>query len=268
MPRDKISSRHNTLIKHLRELAAERAARHSHGLFVIEGRRFVEAALKAKAQLTHLLIAEELADTPELSAMVQSLPADVSLHSAPMSILAAAAQTQHPQGVVAIARMHPFDLSQLITCGRRLWLVMDGVTDPGNAGTMVRTADAAGFDGVLVGPASVDLYNPKTLRATMGSIFHIPCPVVDDLAVALALLKATGVRLIAAHLEGTLAPYAIDLAANAAIIVGNEAHGVSAEAASLADTLVKIPMIGQAESLNACTAANILMYESVRQRLS
>ena len=266
MTHTKIASRHNPLLKYLRDLALERSHRHASNLFLIEGKRFVEAALGAGVELNHLLVAEELADTPEFQALTGSCSSDVTIYSAPMSLIEKIAQTKNPQGVVATARMKSWDLASLTQAGRRLFLVMDDVTDPGNMGTMIRTADAAGFDGVILGPASVDLYNPKTLRATMGSIFHIPCVAAHSLEQALTLLKSAGIRLIATHLGATEMPYAIDLTRDAALIVGNEAHGVSPTSTQLADILVKIPMLGGAESLNASTAANILMYESVRQR--
>ena len=264
----KISSRHNEWFKQLVLLGTERKARQESGLFLIEGRRFVEAALQAHAPLTHLLFAEELADTPELSPIIAGCPSEVAIHSVSKQLITKVARTQHPQGILATVRMRSWDLPSLLGETRRhLWLVMDGLADPGNMGTMIRTADAAGFDGVIIGPACVDLYNPKTLRATMGSIFHLPCLTILHLDDALAELRQAGIRLIASHLKATDTPYSIDLSQRAAIIVGNEAHGISAQTQLSADTLVKIPMLGRAESLNACTAANILLYESVRQRL-
>lgn len=135
-------------------------------------------------------------------------------------------------------------------------------------GTIIRTADAAGFTGIIVSQGCVDVYNPKVLRSTMGSIFHIPLFFSDNLGETIQILKSKGTKIYAAHLKGTSNYFQLDMHNDTAIIIGNESKGISAEIAALADELVKIPMIGKAESLNASVAAALLMYESVRQRIN
>ena len=139
--------------------------------------------------------------------------------------------------------------------------------DPGNLGTVIRTADACGADAVFLSKGSVDLYNPKVLRATMGSLFHVPVFQNIDLHALSEKMQAKQIPLYAAHLKGDRYPYALPLQDACAFLIGNEARGLSEDAAALCDAWVKIPMPGQAESLNASVAAGVLLYEVVRQRL-
>ena len=141
------------------------------------------------------------------------------------------------------------------------------MNDPGNLGTVIRTADACGADAIFLSKGSVDMYNPKVLRSTMGSMFHVPVFQNVELNEISAKLKKNEIPLYAAHLRGDTYPYGLELAEPCAFIIGNEARGLSDEAADLCDRWVKIPMPGQAESLNASIAAGVLMYEVVRQRL-
>ena len=133
-------------------------------------------------------------------------------------------------------------------------------------GTIIRTADAGGFNAVIATKGCVDFYNPKVLRSTMGSIFHIPVVCCDKLSSIVNHLKSKGIKIYASHLQGIENYYNMNIAYNSAFIIGNEANGISKENTLLADVLVKIPMLGKAESLNASVAAGILIYETVRQR--
>lgn len=149
-----------------------------------------------------------------------------------------------------------------------LLLILENVQDPGNLGTMFRTAEAAGVSGILMNRGTVDVTNPKTVRATMSAIFRVPFLVEEstDFAGALARLKAEGVRLYAAHLDGTAAYDRCSYIEGSGFLIGNEGNGLTPETAALADELVKIPMCGQIESLNAAMAAGILLFEAARQR--
>lgn len=145
-------------------------------------------------------------------------------------------------------------------------VILDSIQDPGNMGTIIRTADAAGFRGIIISKGCVDPYNPKVLRTTMGSIFHIPLHLCDNLKKTLTEIKASNIRIYATHLKGSKNYYETDMTGNVAIIIGNEANGISNESQLMADELIRIPMPGKAESLNASVAAGLLMYESLRQR--
>jgi TrmH family RNA methyltransferase len=143
---------------------------------------------------------------------------------------------------------------------------LEDIRDPGNLGTMIRTAEGAGITGIIVSNATVDLYNPKVIRSTMGSIYRVPFYQAEDFYEILTEIKKHGVTIYAAHLSGI--PYDTEgsFRKSCAFLIGNEANGLSQKASALADTLIKIPMAGKVESLNAAVAAAILMYETARQR--
>ena len=144
-------------------------------------------------------------------------------------------------------------------------LVLEDIQDPGNLGTMFRTGEGAGISGIIMTKGTVDLFAPKTVRATMGSIYRVPYLVTDDLGAMLGKLHAEGIHTYAAHLRGEKYYDELDLTGNCAFLIGNEGNGLKKETADLADTYLKIPMEGKLESLNAAMAAGILMYEAHRQ---
>lgn len=174
--------------------------------------------------------------------------------------------TTTPQGILALVRMPEYTLDTLLAGERTHLLITEGIQDPGNLGTMFRTGEGAGITGVILSRTTVDIYNPKTVRATMGSIFRIPFIVAEDLEVTIGTLKKAGVRLYAAHLRGTCSYDEPDYRQATGFLIGNEGNGLSDEIAELADTYIRIPMEGQVESLNAAIAATLLMYEVNRQR--
>ena len=145
-------------------------------------------------------------------------------------------------------------------------IVLDNLQDPGNLGTIFRTAEAAGATGILLSSDSVDVYNPKVIRSTMGAVFRMPFFYVKDLPAAVKSLSSQGIRTYAAHLNGKNVYDEEDYTEGCAFLIGNEGNGLTAETAKLADTYIRIPMGGQLESLNAAMAAGILMYEASRQR--
>ena len=176
--------------------------------------------------------------------------------------------TETPQGILAIVRRKKWDVREVLGKESPLFVVLEDLQDPGNVGTILRTADAAGAAAVFVSKGTADLYSPKVVRSSMGSLLHLPVlsfPTVGELA---PVLQKKGVRLIAAHLKGEKTPWETDLTGSLAILIGNEGAGLSEEAAKMADSLVKIPMPGQAESLNAAVAAGMMLYESIRQRFA
>ena len=147
-----------------------------------------------------------------------------------------------------------------------MFLVLEDLQDPGNLGTMLRTGEGAGISGVIMNQSTVDLFNPKTIRSTMGSIYRVPFFVTDDLEQTILELKSQGIKVYAAHLKGTLCYDEPDYRGPSAFLIGNEGNGLSDVVADCADTYIKIPMQGQVESLNAAISAALLMYETSRQR--
>lgn len=177
-------------------------------------------------------------------------------------VLAAIAETVHPQGVVAVAAMRHTDLGEALSSAR-LVAVLHEIRDPGNAGTVLRVADAAGADLVIFSGDSVDPWHPKVVRATTGSLFHVPVSVHHSLAEVVNTLREAGLRVLAADVRGE--PLSVDngnLALPTAWLFGNEARGLSASDRELADASVQLPIYGKAESLNLATAASVLMYQS------
>ena len=243
-----ITSLQNEQIKQIKKLQKAKERRKQQQ-FILEGFHLVEEAVQSGWPLESVLF--------ETGAKLPELPVGLNCIEVSRKVLEHLSETETPQGILAVAGMKETALPEQVN----FVLVCDSVQDPGNLGTMIRTADAAGFDAVICGTGTVDPYNDKTIRATQGSLFHIPV-MNGDLAEALPKLKSQGIQIWAAALEGAVD---YDKAANSgklAIIVGNEGAGISDEVLSLADTIVKIPIYGRAESLNVSVAAGILMYEA------
>ena len=256
---DRITSTANPVVKRLRSLR-DTKAREEYGEFLVEGEVMIREALKCGLKPSDALMEEE----GHLLAALESAGARV--HIASRSALEAVCDTKTPQGSCAA-----FSLPRRIRVpeNARLLVALDGVQDPGNLGTIWRTADASGFDALLLGEGCADPYSPKVQRAAMGSGFRVPL-VESSLPEALQSLQKEGFRVVVSALDGD-ALYAhpfTDPSEKLALVIGNEAHGVSRTVQSLADIRLKIPMRGGAESLNAAVASGILMYELTRNTLS
>lgn len=254
-----ISSMENPKVKDLRSLH-RRSARYGERLFLIEGVRLVEEALHAGLPLRlALYVAERLEETPRGAALLSHLAANPESFSTTAQVLDSAADTVTPQGVVAAV---PFP--ELPPRPEGLVLVLDQLRDPGNCGTILRTAEAAGVRLVVLAPGSVDPFSPKAVRAGMGSHFRLPLCVAKDWAEIGSMVA--GLRVLLADVR-TGRPYdTVDWRAPTALVVGSEAEGASLEARQLARETVSIPMAGAAESLNAAVATGILLFEALRQR--
>lgn len=174
--------------------------------------------------------------------------------------------TQTPQGIITVMRRMEYDPEQLLTAGNPLLVVLETLQDPGNLGTIIRTGEGAGVTGIIMNSQTVDIYNPKTIRATMGSIYRVPFAYVDDLGILMMRLKEKGIHTYAAHLEGMDYYDSVSFNEPTAFLIGNEGNGLSKELADSADKYLKIPMEGKVESLNAAIATSLLMYEAHRQR--
>lgn len=252
--RQKITSRGNEKIKRLRLLSKDSAFRKSEGEFVAEGPHLLEEALAERAPITAVFAA--LDKPPE--ELLARLPADIPVYMLPSDLLESVAPAQTTQGILFTCRMQT---RKMATGGR--YLLLDELADPGNVGTILRTADAFAFDGVLLTAGSADVYNPKTIRATMGAIFRMPIHIVEPNQLNMAL-KGLSVPLYAAILEESQLPEEL-LPGPCCIAIGNEARGVSPSVLQLAHGRIRIPMPGRAESLNAAVAAGILCYLSVQR---
>ena len=254
---DKITSAKNPMIQRLKELKNAKARR-SEGLFLVEGEVMIREAMKCGLKLREA-VADEGCEA--FAAELEGMGMRVAMVS--RSLIEAICETRTPQGVCASfetpAAMELDDLPHRI-------VALDGVQDPGNVGTIWRTADAAGFQALLLGSGSADPLSPKVQRAAMGSGFRVGFAHSEALAEDLERLKARGYTIIASDLSGADFYARSDCGDKFVLIIGNEARGISGAVRSAANCLVKLPMRGDAESLNAAVAAGIMMYELMRNK--
>ncbi len=229
----------------------DRKGRRETGCFLVEGRKMVEEAIASAFPVEAILV-----DADRQGEF--ALPAGIPAYSMPGHVLAAVCDTKTPQGIAAVVRMAEVELH-----GERL-VAMDGVQDPGNVGTIIRTADAAGFDGVILSTQCADVFSPKVLRATMGSVFRMGIRVTDDLPGLLAQMVQEGASVLSSQLDGEPFYQRSPLNERFVLVIGSEGNGVTDEVKAIATHKVKLPMRGGAESLNAAVAAGIMMYELTR----
>ncbi len=244
---------------------AKKNQRAETGLFLVEGPQAVAEALQhCPDRVVEVFCTRAVLERhPAVPRDAES--AGVRVELVTDAVLEVIADTVTPQGVVAVCRQHTVELDDLVAARPRLVAVLEEVRDPGNAGTIIRVADAAGADAVVVTGSSVDVFNPKVVRATTGSLFHVPVVVGVELADALERLRRAGLRVVAADISGDdlLAARSQGLLDDpTAWLFGNEARGLTVEQLALADRVVVVPIYGSAESLNLATAAAVCLYES------
>lgn len=255
-----IQSKDNLLIKDTKKLK-EKKYRKDSNMFLVEGFRFAEEALDSDFEVVNIFISARGELKYENSPVKNKLQKNTKVYSISDSLFKSICDTEHPQGIMAVVRNKPV----AIKYDHGFYMLADKIQDPGNMGTIIRTAHAAGALGVLITKGTVDIYNEKTLRATMGSIFKIPILFDEDLSLVQKLRKE-GFKLVTSSLDTDKNFYDIDLKEKVIISVGNEGNGISGEVYDISDLKIKIPMPGGAESLNVAVAASIMMYEVVRQK--
>jgi TrmH family RNA methyltransferase len=253
---ERITSAQNPKIKHLLALQEKSRLRREEGLFVVEGRRELEHCLAAGFQLDTLFLCPEIC--PEFAA---ARTVYVS-----KEVYAKIAYREGTEGVIAEVRWKERSLDELLT-GKDspLIMVMERVEKPGNLGAVLRSADAAGADGVILCDPLTDLYNPNLIRASIGAIFTVPV-VACTSAEAIAWLKANNIRILTAQLQDSAPYYDVDMTCGTALVMGTEATGLTDAWRQAADAHILIPMLGRLDSLNVSVSAAILLYEAVRQR--
>lgn len=294
---ERITSTGNKLIREVRDLEKKARARRESGLFIAEGERLCSEI--PTAYIERIFVADDYDGclpelTGEVSHDVQNAkmraeagsnaaqasshplqPSDTSgqrnhasqrapkIFQVPRELMEHMSDTKNSQGILAVVRQKKYT-----ELPGDFFLILDTLQDPGNMGTIFRTAEAAGVDGILMNRDCVDVYSPKVVRATMGAMFRMPFMVSDDLPAEIQCMKSEGVQVYAAHLRGTKNHWDFDYRTPTAFMIGNEGNGLQDEIAALADTYLRIPMMGHTESLNAGVAASVLMYETLRQRIS
>lgn len=258
-----ISSTANSRVKNIVLLQKKGKERKNQGLFVIEGRKLFEEVLRDAPEAIHeVYVTEAYLEQSAHKELLEML----SYETVTDSVMKVMAETMEPQGILATVRIPQYDKKSLWEQKDAVWIALEDVRDPGNLGTILRTAEAAGVTGVLLSDSSVDMYNPKVVRSTMGAIFRVPHFYLSDFLGELDLMKQAGATLYAAHLKGTQYYDEPDYNGCSVILIGNEANGLSDAAAEKANCLVKIPMEGKAESLNAAVATSLFVYEAYRKR--
>lgn len=259
-----ISSTGNSQVKQVIALMKKARFRRESGLFVVEGpRMFGELD---KDRIEKIFVTERFLDDPAHHGMTEGMEKG-KVEIVTEEVLKAMSDTQTPQGVAAVVRQYQYTMRDLKKGGKEpLLMILETIQDPGNLGTILRAGEGAGVTGVIMNRETGDIYNPKVIRSTMGSVFRVPFLYAEDLRGTMKDLKKDGVRLYAAHLDGQKAYDKENYSGACAFLVGNEARGLEKETANLADAWVRIPMEGKVESLNAAVAAALLMFEAARQR--
>ncbi len=259
-----IESTKNAQIKTLSALIKKSKVRDEEGLYVVEGPRMFEEAPEAEIKKIYLSadFAEHFGNDPSITEKLEKVEYEVLSDS----VYEYVSDTKTPQGIMCIMKQKEYLLEQVMSGEDPFLLLVEDLQDPGNLGTMIRAGEGAGITGVIMTSNTVDIYNPKTIRSTMGSVFRLPFCYVADMSEALEIADNKGIVTYAAHLKGENPYDREDYSGGCAIIIGNEGKGIRPETAKRAGKLVKIPMKGQVESLNAAVAATVLMYEVARQR--
>ena len=254
-----ITSTQNQRIKHLLLLQQKSAQRRADGLFVVEGRREVEHCLEAGFTLRSAFVCEEIAEAP------LSLPKDVEVVPVSRNVYERIAYRGGTEGIVAVVEVRKAELNDLKLSFSPLIVVLESVEKPGNLGAVLRSADAAGADAVIVCDPLTDLYNPNLIRSAVGALFTVPC-VACSTEECISFFKEKGIQILTAQLQDSKLYYDTPMTGPTAIVMGTEATGLTDQWREAADAHIRIPMLGQLDSLNVSVSAAILLYEAVRQR--
>lgn len=240
-------------------------ARREEDLFVAEGIRMCGEIPKEKIRA--LYISKSFAAQSQAADLIKGVH---QVEVVTDEVFQSLSDTQTPQGVMALVQQYHYELKDILPSeghkNQALIMILEHLQDPGNLGTILRAGEGAGVTGILMDRDTADIYNPKVIRSTMGSVLRVPFVITDDLSQAIADLKHQGVHIYAAHLKGKKAYDQMDYHGPSAFMIGNEGNGLTEKTAALADDYILIPMAGRVESLNAAVASSILMYEAARQR--
>lgn len=264
-----ITSMSNPQMKKVQQLLKKARTRREEGLFVAEGIKMFGEAPKDRLQKVYA--AASFAEKEEFQKILKEKglenPGD-KVEIVDDKVFKSLSDTVTPQGVLCLISMKDWSLEKILEGVKNpLLMILEDLQDPGNLGTIIRTGEGAGITGVILSRTSVDVFNPKVIRSTMGSVYRVPVLYVDSIEKeVLSVLKTHGITTYAAHLKGKNNYDQEDYGKGTAFFIGNEGNGLTDSLTACADTLIKIPMEGQVESLNAAMASGILMYEAARQR--
>lgn len=255
-----ITATSNKRIKWLVSITEKAKERRKEQAFVVEGSKMFEEA--DEKYIREVYVSESYIEKNGISDKLQR----VGFETVSDEVFKKISDTKAPQGILCVMNQYKYTLEDLLNKDNPVLVLLEDIQDPGNLGTILRTGEGAGIDGVIMTKDTVDIYNPKTIRATMGSIYRMPFLYVDSLQEVIGKLQEKGISVYAAHLKGNEYYDNFDFKKGTAFLIGNEGNGLKKETADLADVYLKIPMEGKVESLNAAIATSLLMYETYRQR--
>ena len=257
-----ITSKDNDFIKHLKKLK-DKKYREEYGEFIVEGIKMIQEAIDEKAIIKDIIVCDDCKNQEYFS---KEFLYEIAKHNCiyvTEKVFLQITDVTNPQGILAVIDRKKIDSD--INYDSDLFLILDNIQDPGNMGTILRTADSINLKQIIVAKGTADIYNPKVVRSTMGAIFRVKVIEIEDLTKVVKEMKKRKIKVYATDLATNSSIYDVDYK-KSAIIIGNEANGVSKQLLDLADQKIKIPMIGKTESLNAAVATGIILYEAVRTK--
>lgn len=258
-----ITSEKNEIIKSLIKLKTKKE-RDRQNLFFVEGERFTDE-IPSNIKIEKYIVSDKFQNFDKYSK--KAMETNTEILSVSENVFKKISETVNPQGIIAICEKMNYHID-INKNDNNFFIVLDRISDPGNLGTIIRTAEALGSNGIFLSKECVDIYNPKVLRSTMGSLFHVPVYNDCDLENLFDDFSKNEIKIICTHLEAENIPAQVDLSKSVAILIGNEANGILDKYKDRADFLVKIPMIGKVNSLNASVSSSIMIYEAMKQRMT
>ena len=259
-----ITSTSNQKVRQVVQWQNKAKERRKAGIFLAEGFKMLEEAPVDWIQ--EIYLSQDCLDKVKENALIWKKLLQKGYETVSEEVFHKMSDTQTPQGVLTVLNRPEYRLEELLKQEKSLFVVLEDLQDPGNLGTIVRTGEGAGITGVIMSSQTVDIFNPKVIRATMGSIYRVPFVYVENIAETIKSMQNAGVHTFAAHLKGEKYYDSFSFREPTAFLIGNEGNGLKKETADMADFYLKIPMEGKVESLNAAIATSLLMYEAHRQR--
>lgn len=255
-----ITSTSNARVKELLQLQKKAKLRNQEKVFIVEGIRMFQEL--PRERIKNIYFSESFYHRRREELNLDAYPHELLSDT----VFAYVSDTKTPQGVLCVVKQPQYVLADILEAEHPHIFVLDNLQDPGNLGTLLRTAEGAGVTGIIMSSDCVDIFNPKVIRSTMGSIYRMPFLYVDHLEETIEEIKRKGIHTFAAHLQGTQDYDEADYRNACAFFIGNEGNGLREEIANMAEEWIRIPMQGKVESLNAAIAASVLMFEAARQR--
>ncbi len=259
-----ITSTANVKVKRIVSLQKKRRLRTEEAVFLVEGIRMFREVPQERISEVYVSDVFYRKERETLERVLSGTRIKAEILSE--QVFAHLSDTKTPQGVLCVVKRREYSLKEMLKSRCPFLLVLDNLQDPGNVGTIIRTAEGAGATGIILSRDSADVYNPKTIRSTMGSVYRVPFCYAEDMQLVLDKINGAGICTFAAHLDGKRVYDEADYRKPCAFLIGNEGSGLRNDVAEKAKEYIRIPMLGHVESLNAAVAASVLMFEAAKQR--